>query len=192
MSRIRELDKRAVLFNEGTKGTSVFLMLSGCVQLHKTAPDGTERVIRVIRSGDVFAEVILFEQDRYPVTATALAPSRVLAIGRQRIIELLDTRRFRNDFIKMLLNRQRYLAERVRYLTSFDVESRFFRFLKEHYGQSERITLDLPKKDIAAVIGATPETFSRLVQRLQSSGDLQMSGKQLRITADAWSRADVS
>ncbi len=192
VSRIWELGKRDVLFHEGTKGSSVFLMLSGCLQLHKTAPDGTDRVIRIIRSGDVFAEAILFEQDRYPVTATALASSRVLAMGRQRIIELLDNRRFRDDFIKMLLNRQRYLAERVRYLTSFDVESRFFRFLKENYGQSESIMLDLPKKDIAAAIGATPETFSRLVQRLQSSGDLLMSGKQLRITEDAWSRADVS
>jgi CRP-like cAMP-binding protein len=192
VSKPRELAKREVLFHEQARGTAVFLMLSGCVQLHKTAPDGTDRVIRIVRPGEVFAEVILFEEDRYPVTATALARSRILAMDRARIIELLDNRRFRDAFIALLLRRQRYLAERVRYLTSFDVEGRFFRFLKENYGMAERIVLDLPKKDIAASIGATPETLSRLVQKLQAAGHLHMSGKHLRITPEAWARADVS
>lgn len=192
VSHARDLGKGDVLFHEQARGTAIFLMLSGCVQLHKTAPDGVDRVIRIVRPGDVFAEVILFEEDHYPVTATALTRARVLAMDRHRIVALLDHRQFRDAFIGLLLRRQRYLAERIRYLTSYDVETRFFRFLKENYGMAERIVLDLAKKDIAASIGSSPETLSRLIQKLQAAGHMRISGKHLRITPEAWAHADVS
>ena len=183
---VRTLRKREVLFREQARGDAIYLLLEGRVRLHKTSPQGTETVIRTIKPGEIFAEVVLFESDRYPVTAEALTPARLVAISRHDILRLLDFSDFRNDFIAMLMRRQRYLAERLRSMAGHDVEDRFFLFLREQYGEQTTITLTLSKKDIAAAIGATPETLSRLLQKLKRRKALQWKGKTLTLARDFW------
>jgi CRP/FNR family transcriptional regulator, dissimilatory nitrate respiration regulator len=173
----KELKKKEVLFNEGDKGFAFYLLASGAVSLYKGAENGREVVIKIVRPGEPFAEVILFEQDKYPVSAIALKPGLVFSIPKKQFYSLLDIENFRNDFLSMLMRKQRYLAERIRFLTMYDVEERFFIFLKEHFGQKDRIILNLSKKDIASAIGATPETYSRLLARLIEDKKIKIDGK---------------
>ena len=179
--RVRVFNRREVLFMEGAKAHAMYLLLSGCVQLRKTTAGGDETVIRTLQELETFAEVVLFEESRYPVTATALTDVRVLELPRADVRRLLDDRGFRDAFITMLMSRQRYLAERVGYLSAHDVEERFYLFVREQYGAATRITVNIPKKDIAAAIGATPETFSRLIQRLKATGALSWRGRTLAL-----------
>ena len=64
--RVLEFQKRRVVFNEGEDGVAVFILLEGDVQLHKVSPEGKEVVIKVIKPGEMFGEVILFERNAYP------------------------------------------------------------------------------------------------------------------------------
>jgi CRP-like cAMP-binding protein len=182
----QSLAKREILFHEATNGSLIFLLESGCIQLSKMSPDGNELVIRTIKPGEVFAEVILFEKQSYPVTATSITPSTVLAFDKRDILHLLDKAEFRNKFIASLMQKQRYLAERVRYLTSYDVEQRFFLFLREHYGEHQQISVSMSKKDLAASIGATPETFSRLIKRLKDQDIIDWQEGALKIDPQIW------
>ena len=179
VTRRRTLAKRDRLFSEQTQGDAMYLLVKGSVQLLKTSAGGTDIVVRTISRGEVFAEVVLFETDRYPVTAVALMASEVLTLRRALVRDLLAEPAFRDDFIAMLMRKQRYLAERVRCLSSCDVEERFFIFLREHYGGATRIELDMARKDLAAAIGATPETLSRLMRRLVREGRLREEGPVL-------------
>jgi CRP-like cAMP-binding protein len=158
--------KGTVLFHEGEPGEAMYLMARGRISLHKLSPDGREIVIKVIQPGEVFAEVILFEKKLYPVTAVALTEILVFKLLRRDLLDILRQEDFRNDFIAMLLRKQRYLAEKIQQLTSQDVEERLCTFLLEQYGQKEQIQVDINKKQLAASIGATPETLSRLLQDL--------------------------
>jgi CRP/FNR family transcriptional regulator len=177
----RELAKREPLFQEGTPGRTAYVLASGSIQLVKTTEEGRDIVIKTVAPRDVFAEVVLFERDTYPVTAVALNPTVVYALDRQDLAALLDDRDFRNDFLHHLTERLRYLTERIVYLTACDVEQRLMRFLVEHYGPTDTYTLTISKKDLASAIGATPETLSRLLQRLKKDGRLAWEGKTLRI-----------
>jgi len=188
MSRRRTLERRDLLFMEGTEGKAVYLLTSGSIQLVKTNLDGKETVIKTVKEGELFAEVILFEKPRYPVTAIARTDVEVIELPRAGFLNLLDERGFRNDFIAMLMTKQRYLAERIQQLTAMDVEARFVEFLREHYGEKKSITPDLSKKDIASAIGATPETFSRLLQKLEKRGGFNWKGKAIQIDPDFWNR----
>ena len=67
----------------------------------------------------------------------------------------------------MLLRKQRYLADKIQQLTSQDVEQRLRAFLLEQYGERHEIRAEINKKQLAAAIGATPETLSRLLQDLK-------------------------
>jgi len=186
MSRRRVVDKRELLFMEGAEGRAIYLLISGSLQLVKTSIDGRETVIKTVKQGELFAEVILFEKPRYPVSAVARTKVEVIELPRAGFLRLLDERDFRNDFMAMLMVKQRYLAERIQQLTAMDVEARFVEFLREHYGEAGNITPDLSKKDIASAIGATPETFSRLLQKLEKRGGFSWKGRSIRIAQDFW------
>lgn len=172
------------LFVEGTRGTEFFLLLEGEVRLYKTSPEGQEVALRIVRPGEVFAEVVLFENPVYPVSAVALSPVRVFAMNRSAFDELLDEKDFRSEFIAMLMKKQRYLAGRILYLTSLDVEERFFRFIIEHYGTGGTYSVDMAKKDMASAIGTIPETFSRLINRLKGLGVISWEGGTLTVKRD--------
>lgn len=186
LSRKRTIAKRDFLFMEGNEGKAVYLLLSGSIQLVKTNLDGKETVIKTVKPGELFAEVILFEKTRYPVTAAAVTEADVAELPRDGFLKLLDEPDFRNDFMAMLMAKQRYLTERIQQLTSMDAEERFIEFLRDQYGERDTLQIDLPKKDIAAAIGATPETFSRLLQKLEKHGGFSWKGKTIRVTPEFW------
>ena len=169
----------------------MYLLIEGRIQLYKNSPDGKEVVIKVVQPGEVFAEVVLFEERTYPVSAAALNTSRVMMLLRHQIMALLAEQAFRDDFIGFLMKKQRYLTERIYYLTTHDVEDRFFRFLVEQYGQRAEYTVGLSKRDIAAAIGATPESLSRLIQRLKKEQGITWTGNVVCLPEAFWnSRAD--
>ncbi|HQH99881.1 MAG TPA: Crp/Fnr family transcriptional regulator [Deltaproteobacteria bacterium] len=182
--RLVEYPKNGILFLEGDKGNNFFYLASGTVKVYKTSPAGQETVLRLQGPGSIFAEVILFERNEYPVSAVTMAQSLVVHIPREPFLKLLDEERFRNEFIATLMHKQRYLTDRIIYLTSFDVEERFFRFLIEHYGIRSEYDIDMTKKDIASAIGTIPETLSRLIDRLKGRGIISWDSRTLKVKKD--------
>ena len=178
--REKRLRRGEYLFHEGRPGKAMFLA-EGRVQLHKNTEEGREIVIRVVGPGEVFGEVVLFEDPFYPVSARAVEEAVLLVFEKPEIHRLLEQPAFRNDFIAMLMARQRYLAERIRSLAAEDVERRFFSFLREQFGGAAEIEMPLSKKDVAAAIGTTPESLSRLLRRLRKAGRLSWEGRRIRL-----------
>jgi CRP-like cAMP-binding protein len=181
-----ERPKQTTLFREGEPGEAMFLLVRGRVSLHKLSRDGREIVIKVIKPGEVFAEVILFEKKHYPVTAVTLTDVLVFKLLRRDLLALLRQEDFRNDFIAMLLRKQRYLADKIQQLTTQDVEQRLRSFLLEQYGKQEQIQVEINKKQLAAAIGATPETLSRLLQDLKFRRCLVWKQRTISITPQFW------
>jgi CRP-like cAMP-binding protein len=184
------LRKREMLFMEGDKGHSMYLMAQGAVQLFKTSAEGKEVVIKLVRAGEIFGEVVLFERDRYPVSACALTPAQVYLLPKRQLDGLLEEEDFRRDFIAMLLAKQRYLADQIFRLSALDVEQRFFHFLRDQYGQREEFQIDVTKREIAAAIDALPETLSRLLLKLKDEGTVQWDGERLKLRKGFWEEFD--
>ncbi len=186
MGRITKVPQNTMIFMEGEQGSSFFIMVEGSVRLFKSAPDGREVTVKLPSPGEIFAEVVLFEKDRYPVSATALADSVLFSMNRDTFESLLENTEFRDDFISVLMKKQRYLAGRILYLAAYDVEERFFRFLADHYGRKQAYDITLSKKDFASAIGTIPETFSRLLQRLTRRRIIQWEGNRLMLLEGFW------
>ena len=181
----KQMGKKETVFHEGDKGHAFYLVGGGAIGLYKGMDEGRDVVIKMVHRGELFAEVILFEQNTYPVTAIALQPSLIFIIPKIQFTCLLADGQFRDDFIGILMRKQRYLAERIRYLTLHDVEERFFLFLREHYGTAGSVKLSYSKKDIAAAIGTTPETYSRLVARLVREGKISVEGRTVTFSGSS-------
>ncbi|MDZ7413163.1 MAG: Crp/Fnr family transcriptional regulator [candidate division KSB1 bacterium] len=182
----KRVAKRQVLFLEGDRGHSLYILASGAVQLYKTAADGREVVIKVVKPGELFAEAILFEQECYPVSAVALRESVVYLLPKLQFHCLLEQERFRNEFIANLFAKLRFLTEQMVQRSSADAEERLWCFIEEHFGRVTRVLSPLSKKTVAAAIGATPETLSRLLLKLRKEGKLRWERRVVEIDPRVW------
>jgi len=184
--QLKRIAKNSDIFLQGFVGTSFYILVEGSIRLYKTTEDGREITVKIVKQNEIFGEVVMFEDQHYPVTAVAMKRSFVFEIPKSIFLNLFDDRGFTFDFIKILMKKQRYLAERIVYLTSLDVEERFFSFIKERYGKKNEYIIDLKKNEIASAIGTIPETFSRLVLRLKKRGLIDWQHERLTVKDHFW------
>ncbi|MFO8041839.1 MAG: Crp/Fnr family transcriptional regulator [Alkalispirochaeta sp.] len=176
----------AMLFLEGEEGTTVYRLLSGSIRLFRSSPDGREVTIHMVETGDLFAEIVLFERDTYPVSAVAVENSLVAVIHRDRIRRLMADEGFRDDFLKNLVGKMRFLSQQLYVLTTMDVKDRLIRFLEVRYGRRSQITSELSKKDTAAAISVRPETLSRTLAQLEEDHLVTWKGSEIKVAPDLW------
>lgn len=182
----KSVQKGEILFQEGQRGYSMYLLAKGNIQLYKNSPRGKEIVIKIIKPGEIFGEVVLFERGLYPVSACAIKKSLIYILPKHQVDCLLMDESFRRDFILMLMKKQRYLADKILYLTAFDVEERLLRFLIEHYGKREEYPITLSKKEVAKAIGTIPETLSRVLLKLKREKLLLWEDKKITLRRGFW------
>ena len=191
-SRRLEIARGEHLFFEGDEGRDLFVLAEGGIRLFKLSADGQETTVKLVNPFEAFAEFALFDGGDYPVSAVAVKYSVVYAFSGSIFQALLEDRAFRREFTSTLIGRLRYLSQRIHYLTAYDVEQRFFRFLYEQYGAVETCTVQMPKKEIAAAIGTIPETLSRLILRLRDRGDIEWKGSLITLRKGLWKEQGIA
>jgi len=169
----RRAPRDAVLFREGEPGQAVHLLALGSVELSRASRDGPPAIIKLVRPGEIFAETVLFESDVYPVTARAREDSEVVCLPRAAVRRLLAEEDFRADYLRMMMQKQRYLARQIAILSEARPEERLLTYLREEFGPAPELRIALSKKDVAAAIGITPETLSRALARLRRARRLE-------------------
>jgi len=186
----RTLAAGSLLFLEDEEGRHLFRLISGSIRLFRTTSDGREVTIHLVEPGDLFAEIVLFERDTYPASAVAVEDSLVSVIDRAQVHDLLGDARFRDDFLRNLVGKMRFLSQQLYVLTTMDVEERLARFLETRHGRFESIRFRLSKKETAAAISVRPETLSRVLTRLDDAGLLRWKRGTIKASPEFWRRTD--
>ncbi|MCA1796956.1 MAG: Crp/Fnr family transcriptional regulator [Geobacteraceae bacterium] len=183
-SRLVRAGKKQLLFNEGDQGSEFYFLAKGKIKLFRATEDGKEAVIRLLDSGEYFAEILLQLQRRYPVSAIALEESELLAIDAQKILCHIESNpAAAMQFIGALSQRIKYLLGMVEQLTLSDIRQRFINYLlalSEKQG-SKQVRLPAAKGEVALLLGTTAETFSRLLGKLASEGSIRIEGRDIHI-----------
>lgn len=182
--RTESFGKDEFIFLEGDRGDRFFFLMEGLVRVYKAADNDREVVLRHIRPGEMFGEVILFDSEMYPVNAVAQRESVVFSIRRSFFLDLFRDESFMKFFVGNLFKKLRHLTDRVAFLNAYDVEERFFVFIEEHYGLKPLIEVDLSKAELAEAIGTIPETISRMIARLKTRGVINWERNELKIDVE--------
>ncbi|MEJ2653832.1 MAG: Crp/Fnr family transcriptional regulator [Acidihalobacter sp.] len=173
----------STLFLQGDEAQRYYVVDSGLIKLTRLSSDGEEKVIEMIRPGESFAEAVMFmDATRYPVTAQTVDDSVVLGLTNQRFLGLLyEDNRLALRMLGQLSMRVHGLVQEIEKLTLHDATYRLVNYLIVECERSASTTLTLaaPKQVIASRLGITPETFSRLVQRLRNAGLLELYGAEV-------------
>ncbi|NLV69035.1 MAG: Crp/Fnr family transcriptional regulator [Spirochaetes bacterium] len=184
MAKPENFGRDEMIFFEGDRGEKFYLVSDGLVKIYKSTESSREVVLRHIRPGEMFGEVILFESPAYPVNAVAMRDTSLYSIRRDMFLKMLEGREFVRFFTGNLFRKMRYLADRVAFLNAYDVEERFFLFIDEHFGFKPLINTDLTKAELAEAIGTIPETMSRLLARLKLRDIVTWNRDEMKIDVD--------
>ncbi len=182
--RLENFGKDELIFLEGDKGDRFFFLIEGLVRIYKSAEGDREVVLRHIRPGEMFGEVILFDSEVYPVSAVAQRESGIFSIKRSVFMDYFHDESFMRYFVSNLFKKMRHLTDRVAFLNAYDVEERFFVFIEEHYGLKPLVSVDLSKAELAEAIGTIPETISRMIARLKTRGVVTWERNELKIDVE--------
>ena len=181
-ARTRTHPKHDELFVQGEPCKGLFILLQGVVRLYKSAADGREHVVEVIRSGQSFAEAAVFADVPYPVFAQTLEPSRVLFLPKTPYLAFLRKNpKYLFDLVASLSARMHQLVVKVERLTLRDAVQRVAGLLLDMTDDGKSVSLDVTKATLASQLALTPETLSRAFATLQEQGLVTMTGSHFQI-----------
>lgn len=178
----------AEIFSEGESSGGLHVVRSGRVRVYKLGPEGKEQILHIWGPGEPFGEAAAFEDVPYPANAEAMEPTTTLFIPRAGLIE--EIRRdpdFALALVTLLSRRLRRLAGLVESLSLREVPGRLAAFLllpSHRQSGANRVLLDMPKTQLAALIGTIPETLSRILRRLAREGIAATDGPHAIVIHD--------
>jgi CRP/FNR family transcriptional regulator len=78
-----------------------------------------------------------------------------------------------------------FMLNRVEQLAIADIRERFIGYLRalDAKHRTGVVQLPAPKREIALLLGTTPETFSRLLKKLSDEETIRVSGKSIQLMA---------
>lgn len=185
-TKLLEIPRSMMLFNRGDKAHGFYLLIEGQIKLGIISPRGDEKVIGLIQAGQSFGEAALFLERSFPIYAQATLDSKVLLITRDVIFDILD-----NDVtvVRCMLAgisaRNRQLVHAIESLSLQNSTQRLIGYLLQISSESPnpaRVQLPTNKSTIASMLNITPETFSRVMLRLNNAGLIEVNGKVIIIT----------
>src|SRR6266542_3057848 len=183
----KNLDKGDYLFHEGDRSEVFYVVQKGAINVHRVSAAGKEQVIHLFRPIESFAEATLATEGGYPADARATEPSIVLLIPKTDFIELL--RRRPELALRMLGSMSQHLRVLVGLLddlTLKDMETRLANWLLKRCPRPlpnglVTIQLDRTKRVLAAEMGTTSETLSRMLAKFRDQKFLTVKGNAITL-----------
>lgn len=184
-SRVMTFPKGQGVFKEGDPAQGLYILLSGQLKLAITSPQGSERIISIISPGESFGEAILYLERQFPLYAKATLDSQVLLIPKNLIFGVLDSDpHYARKMLAGLSIRMHQLVQNIEMLSLQNSTQRFIGYLLQISAKAEdatKIRLPANKATIASLLNLTPETLSRILNKLQQLGLIEVDGNDLTI-----------
>jgi CRP/FNR family cyclic AMP-dependent transcriptional regulator len=180
----RTFPKNAVIINEGDRGDTLYVILSGKVKVYVSDDDGREMILDMHDAGEYVGEMSLDGRPRSASVMT-LEPTTCSVLSREELRAAIA----RNPDIAMaiiekLIERARIATDNVKNLALMDVYGRVARLLlslaKEDNGKlvvPDRMT----QQDIADRVGASRDMISRIFKDLTVGGYVTVENRQITI-----------
>ena len=180
----REFPKNTVVVTQGDETDSLYVIISGKVDVFLQNEKGKEIIINTLAECDSFGE--LAPLGGIPRQASIITTERSImaVISRQVFMDTLLTKpTISMRIIDRLISLIQDLTEEVSSLALEDVYNRVVRILYKHSEKigDKLVTEKLTQQDIALRVGATREMVHRILKELKTGGYISIEGKQITI-----------
>ena len=183
-SKIIHLSEGDIIFNHGDPVHNFYFVYSGLIKLFRQSAFGQEKIFELESAGEIFAEALMFfEQPSYPVSASAMQQSTIVAISSKHFLNILRESVETSLLIMGDLSRRMHeLINEIDKLSSLSGRNRVATyFLDQSMHKGQEFKLDIPKNAIASMLSLQPETFSRLLKELCINHVIEMQDSHISI-----------
>jgi len=185
----RTYEKGQMLFMEGEFGEAVHFVVDGMVKIYKTSENGKEHILYIAGPGDIFAEVILFNEVNYPATAEVMEKARIAKIRNEDLEKVLKAHPSMAVAIIKVLNKRLIDAQqRVKSLALDNTYGRTAQMLvklaMEHGVKTEKgmeLELAISRQELANIVGTTRETVTRVLMAFKKYNLIDIEKNIIRI-----------
>ncbi|MGD9577537.1 MAG: Crp/Fnr family transcriptional regulator [Syntrophorhabdus sp.] len=183
---VKTFNKNYMVFEEGEKRDTLYIVLKGRVKVSLYDEDGREYILDIIGKDGFFGELSLFEELSGFANVMTLEQSELLMIRRNDFMRFLrDNKDFAVSMIKELSKRLRAANEKLKRFAFLGVEGRILEYLmdigqKSGVNIKDRIIIENgpTQVEIASACGCSRETVSRMIKSLVEKGRLSVLKKQ--------------
>ncbi len=185
-TRVVRLAEGERLFDHGQPSRHYFFLRAGEIKLFRSARDGGEKVIEIVRSGETFAEAVMFMEEArpYPVSAQAIVASELLAFEQAALLGILE--QSTPTCMRLMAGMSRRLRQQVDEIDRLTLHNATYRLAAYLLQQippgvleSPQLHLTTPKHVVASRLAIQPETFSRILARLAEKGCMEVHGQNI-------------
>jgi CRP-like cAMP-binding protein len=186
----RDYSEGSVVVSQEEPGEALFVLVRGRVKVVLYGASGREVILSIFKTpGDFFGEMSLLDNQPRSATVIASERSRLLALSRRAFQAHIGAQpRTALRVLTELSRRLRRADEVIGNLALLDVFGRLAGKLREMAaaeGEEREEGILIRQRptqaEIAAMIGTSRETVSRVLSELARRGYLEMSGKKLLV-----------
>jgi CRP/FNR family cyclic AMP-dependent transcriptional regulator len=186
---LRVFAKGQIVYFPTEAGESVLLLARGRVKIKVLAADGRETILAFIDEGELFGELALLDAAPRNEFAEAVSDATIIAVAREDMLWLMGQHAELSLKITKLVGlRRRRIENRLRNIlfrsTRERVAALLLELLESHgerQAQGCMVRLPLSHQEIANLIGATRESVTLTLGRLQAEGLIQVRRRRLMV-----------
>ena len=188
LALMRELrvKKGDIIFHQFDESGGLYLILEGSVKISRIGRDGREVTIAILREGNFFGEMSLFDGQPRSATATAGRGSRFLVLDRESFLNgVLSMPGIVAKLLQELSKRLRAANQSIEHLALGTVFDRLFHFLG-HLGRhfenvaGETVISERPThQELAELVGSSRETVTRTLAAMEKQGYIKLRKREV-------------
>ena len=179
----KTLQRGELVLIEEEPAEVLYLVASGAVKVFKTSAEGKEQILNIVRPGESFNDVSIFDGGPNPASVQAMGPVVLYGIRRGELeIILRDHPQVALNVTKVLAGQARHLGSLVEDLSFRHVIGRVAKILLEHAGDGTGARPRLTQQDMAAMAGTVREVVGRSLKALEDDGAIRLERHRIVIT----------
>jgi len=181
---LKRYDPGEFLIYQDDQAAAMFVIVKGTARILRIGADGREQILHIAGTGDTIGEVPMFQGEQYPASAMASGEVEVLTVSREDFLSL--GRRHPEmlfGILRIMASRLRRFVELIDDLSLKEVPARLAKFLLDQSLRSGDIEVRLAttKAVLAGRLGATPETLSRALRKMENAGIIEVHGRSISL-----------
>jgi CRP/FNR family transcriptional regulator len=172
-----------IVLLEGAASSVLYVVQAGRLKLFKTSPKGREQVLRLLRPGDMFNEVAVFDEGLNPASAQAIEDCTLYLLRRRDLLRFVTERPgVALAITRTFARRLREALALVEDLAFRDVTSRLAKILIDgQTGQQDSAAPRLTQELLAAMAGSRREVVGRALKALSQEGAVRLERGKIHV-----------
>jgi CRP/FNR family cyclic AMP-dependent transcriptional regulator len=176
--------KNTILFSEGDRSDSLYVICSGKIKVTINDREGNEVILAMLGPGEYFGEMALLDSEPRSACAITKESTQLLIFSKNDFMDIFSSNPIAFNLLKGLITRLREANKKIEGLALLDVYGRVARLLIQlAKPQNQKMVIEdkLTHQEIANMVGSSREMVSIILKELSNGGYITIDKKQITI-----------